>query len=131
MSSDMTAWLAIGGAGFFLLLFVGLLLRHSVRPLLLWPALILLGAVLLTPAPHPSAEGVWVPAFVIALFEGLLQSSGNPSVALRLLLASCVTALAVSGGICGLLALRSRVSSRKEAHRSARQDTDLTTQAEG
>ena len=106
MSGDVLAWWIIVGAGLGCLLATGLLLRHSVRAYLLWPFLAVLAALLLVPAPHPGAPGTWAPAFVIALFEGLFQPSGQPTAALRLLLAGCVAALAVSAGICGLMALR-------------------------
>lgn len=108
MSDYELAWVIIAGSGVLCLAAVGLLLRHSVRGVLLWPALALLAALLLVPAPHPGAEGVWAPAFVVALFEGLFQPSGSPTVSLRLLLAGLVVALAVGGGVAGLLALRRR-----------------------
>ena len=113
MSGYAMAWTIIAGAGLACLVFVGLLLRHSVRPLLLWPALALLAAVMLVPAPHPGAEGTWAPAFVVALFEGLFQTDGKPTTALRLLLAGCLSALALSGGVCGLIALRQSALRRR------------------
>ncbi len=107
MSGYEIAWVVVAVAGVLCIAATGMLLRHSVRPLLLFPALTLLAAVLFVPAPHPGAEGVWAPAFLVALFEGLFQMDGNPTAALRLLLAGCVAALVVSGGVSGLLALRS------------------------
>ena len=117
MSGYALAWAIITGAGIACLVFVGLLLRHSVRPLLLWPALALLAAVMLVPAPHPGADGTWAPAFLVALFEGLFQTDGKPTTALRLLLAGCLSALALSGGVCGLIALRQNTLRRRSDER--------------
>tara|TARA_B100000315_G_scaffold256417_1_gene302278 strand:- start:3882 stop:4214 length:333 start_codon:yes stop_codon:yes gene_type:complete len=41
--------------------------------------------VLMLPAPVPGFEGRFAPAFLVALFEGLFQPSGEPWPALKLL----------------------------------------------
>lgn len=115
MNGYELAWVIIAVSGVLCLATVGMLLRHSVRGVLLWPALAVLAALLLVPAPHPGADGVWAPAFVVALFEGLFQPSGSPTVALRLLLAGLLVALALGGGVAGLMALRRRRKAREVA----------------
>ncbi len=71
----------IGCLGFFFLLTrrVGnLLLRSLLRCLaMVW---------ILLPAPVPDYPGIYAPAFVVLMFEGVLQSTGNPDLALRILL---------------------------------------------
>ena len=108
MTDEALAWWLISLSGVVCVAAVGMLLRRSVRPVLLWPALSVLAVLLLLPAPHPGSEGTYAPAFVIALFEGVFQASGQPTTALRLLLAGLLVAMVLSAGIAGLFSLRKR-----------------------
>lgn len=47
-------------------------------------------AIVATPAPIPGFPQHYAPAFIVAIFEGILQDDGAPGVALRLLLAGSV-----------------------------------------
>lgn len=59
---------------------------------------ILIPVWLLLPAPVPNFPGNYAPAFLIAIFEGLLQVDGQPAQSLRLLLfASTAVMLGVLG----------------------------------
>ena len=59
---------------------------------------ILIPVWLLLPAPVPNFPGNYAPAFLIAIFEGLLQVDGQPGQSLRLLLfASTAVMLGVLG----------------------------------
>jgi hypothetical protein len=63
-----------------------------------WRALVVLlvPVLLLTPAPVPGYQGQFAPAFLVLLFEGLLQAEGEVKVALRVL---GYAAIACAGGV--------------------------------
>lgn len=52
-------------------------------------------ALLVTPAPVPEYPPHYAPAFIVAIFEGILQAEGSAGVALRLLLLGITTAVAI------------------------------------
>ena len=110
MSGYAMAWWLVGGCGVVCLVAVAMLFRHQARTWVLASLVLLMAAVLLVPAPHPGAPGVWAPAFVIALFEGLFQSNGNPTVALRILVVSCLCAIAIVVTALLILWLRAKRS---------------------
>lgn len=56
------------------------------KNLLRWLPLLLL----IVPAGIPGYEGEYAPAFVVAVFEALFQTNGNPLPALRILLLTLV-----------------------------------------
>ncbi len=62
--------------------------RGFLRAWLLFTSL----ALMLTPAPVPGFDGHLAPAFIVLLFEALLQHQGNPGQSFKLLLASCLAA---------------------------------------
>ena len=71
---------AVACLGFFFLL------TRRVYPQILRILLRCLGAVwLLLPAPVPMYPGYYAPAFVVLVFEGLLQAEGSPGLSLRIL----------------------------------------------
>jgi hypothetical protein len=51
-------------------------------------------AFLVTPAPVPEYPSNFAPAFIVAVFEGVLQSGGSPWAAVRLLLVGLMLAIA-------------------------------------
>jgi hypothetical protein len=61
-------------------------------------------ALLVTPAPVPTSPLNYAPAFVIALFEGVLQSDGEPRMAVQMLLLGVMVVVAVT--TLGRLGLR-------------------------
>jgi hypothetical protein len=90
-----TIWLLIIGAG---VVGIGaaymLVIRRVPSGYLRALACALILALLWTPAPIPGYPSNYAPAFIVVVFEGLLQASGNPWVAVRLLLAGVTLAIA-------------------------------------
>jgi hypothetical protein len=64
-------------------------------------------AVLLTPAPVPDHPLNYAPAYIVAVFEGVLQTGGEPGVAVRMLLAGVALVIAVIT-LAGLVLQRRR-----------------------
>lgn len=95
MMSYSSVWLMVIGIGCVAMLGVYMLIRRL--PWLYLRALVcaLLLALLLTPAPVPGHPANYAPAFIVAVFEGLLQSGGSPGVAVRMLLVGFALAIAV------------------------------------
>ena len=78
----LNAWLIAAVAAVACLAFFFLLTRR-IGSLLVRILLRCLAAVwLLLPAPVPEYFGQYAPAFVVLVFEGLLQSDGDPALAL-------------------------------------------------
>ena len=90
-----SAWLIVIATGCVAMLGVYMLVRRM--PSLYLRALLcaLLLALFLTPAPVPGHPLNYAPAFIVAVFEGLLQSGGSPGVAVRMLLVGFALAIAV------------------------------------
>lgn len=63
----------------------------------LWRRLLvgLVGVWFLLPAPVPGYEGSFAPAFIVLIFEGLLQSDGAPAAAAAILAAGSLIVTAV------------------------------------
>ncbi len=90
--SEQIAWTVALAAA--LLAFVGIraLTRHlRSRFLRTWLRALSL-ALMLTPAPVPNFAGHYAPAAIVALFEAVFQARGEPTQALKLLLATCLLA---------------------------------------
>ncbi len=51
--------------------------------------------ILLVPAPVPSFEGRYAPAFVVMLFEAAFQTEGTPLQAAQILLAGAIAVVAL------------------------------------
>ena len=72
------------------------LLTRRIGSLFLRTLLRCLGAVwLLLPAPVPNYPGNFAPAFVVWIFEGILQSDGEPLLSIQILLWSSLAVLAL------------------------------------
>jgi len=69
-------------------------------------------ALLVTPAPVPGHPQNYAPAFIVAVFEGVLQTGGSPGVAVRLLIAVMVAMTVLSFGALALR--RAKPSPRPE-----------------
>jgi len=97
VTSYTTAWLVIVVAAVLGTLCLVLLTRHLqtawLRRGLRWLPLLLLTI----PAGIPGYDGDYAPAFVVAVFEALFQTDGNPWPALRML------ALAFVIGVSGII----------------------------
>ncbi len=63
---------------------------------------------MLIPAPVPNFAGQYAPAFVVLLFEWLLQTDGDPSVAIRILVAATLAVIGLVSLAHGLKRYRSR-----------------------
>ena len=98
--SYVGVWLIVTGAGCATLLCAYMLLRAIGSGYLRVLACGLILVLLLTPAPVPGYPLNYAPAFIVALFEGVLKADGSPEVALRLLgVASLAIALLVLGAV--------------------------------
>ena len=102
--SYASVWLIVIGTAGVATIGVYLLVRQLTSGFLRALVCALILALLLTPAPVPEHPVNFAPAFIVAIFEGLLQSDGSPWVALRLLLVGLTVALAAV--TLGALALR-------------------------
>lgn len=63
---------------------------------------------MLIPAPVPNFDGQYAPAFVVLMFEWLLQTDGDPAVAIRILIAATVAVIGLVSLAHGLKKYRSR-----------------------
>ncbi len=63
---------------------------------------------MLIPAPVPHYDGQYAPAFIVVMFEWLLQSNGDPSVAVRILIAATLVVVGLVSLAHGLKNYRSR-----------------------
>ena len=104
MTSYSWAWLIIIVAGCVGVMGTYMLIRFVVSEFIRVLVCGLVLALLLTPAPVPGHPSSYAPAFIVAIFEGVLQSGGNPGVALRQLLLGFVVAFAAV--IFGTIGLR-------------------------
>ncbi len=113
----LVAWIVVFVAGLCGLFGIYVLSR-PIRAL--FPRVILLGLAaiwMFTPAPVPNFEGQYAPAFVVMMFEWLLQTDGEPGVALRILIAASVAAvglLSLAFGLKNLQRRRQEPSADKE-----------------
>ncbi|MCZ6618777.1 MAG: hypothetical protein O7E57_11655 [Gammaproteobacteria bacterium] len=107
------AWIVVLAAGLGGLIGVYVLTRSI--PTLLPRTLVrsLITTWMLIPAPVPHYDSQYAPAFVVMLFEWLLQTDGDPGVAIRILLAATVAVVALVSLAHGLKSYRSR---RSDAH---------------
>ena len=104
----LVAWIVVFGAG-VCGLFGLYVLSRPIRAL--FPRAIILGLVavwMFTPAPVPNFEGQYAPAFVVMMFEWLLQTDGEPGVALRILIAASVAVVGLLSLAFGLKNLQRR-----------------------
>lgn len=96
--TEPLAWLIAVGAGLGALFCVYVLTRPMrngfLKPWLRCVAMV----VLLVPAPVPGFDAYYAPAFVVALFEAVLQRDGQPGLALGLLLAGVVAVTVLVAG---------------------------------
>ena len=92
------AWAVAAGAGLLTVAGICMLTRPMrsgfLKSWLRWVAAI----VLLWPAPVPRFDAHYAPAFVVVLFEALLQRDGEPLPAAALLASGIVGATLVVGG---------------------------------
>lgn len=105
-------WLIVIGAGCATLFSLYMLLRPRGSGYLRALACGLVLGLLLTPAPVPGYPLNYAPAFVVAIFEGVLKADGSPGVALRLLGVVLVAVTILTLGAKGVR--RWRPSSRPE-----------------
>ncbi|MFP6814235.1 MAG: hypothetical protein VB949_00985 [Pseudomonadales bacterium] len=95
-------WLIVIGAGGATLFCAYMPLRATGPGYLRALACGLILVLLLTPAPVPGYPLNYAPAFVVAVFEGVLKSDGTPGVALRLLGVATVTITVLVLGASGV-----------------------------
>ncbi len=89
-----TAWAVAFGGGLLAFAFWCLMTRGVRRGSLRWLLRLLPGAWMLVPAPVPGYEGQYAPAFIVALFEAVLQENGAPQTAFAVLAVASVVVLA-------------------------------------
>jgi hypothetical protein len=87
------AWVAVGVSALVLLLALQRALRRWHAPLFKALAGWWLLLVLITPAQVPRHAEDFAPAFLVYLFEALLQREGNPAAAGRILAAASAGAI--------------------------------------
>ena len=102
------AWIVVLAAGLGSLIGVYVLTRSipSLFPRTLLRSLVTVW--MLIPAPVPHYDGQYAPAFVVVMFEWLLQTNGDPTVAVRILIASTVAVIGLVSLAHGLKRYRSR-----------------------
>lgn len=104
----MVAWL-VWGTATLLVLAGGFWLTRWIRPLfvrdLLW---FLVAGTLLVPAGAGSFDGYHAPAWIVFLFEALLQTEGDPVDALMMLVVGWVLALLALIIVTGMRLYRGR-----------------------
>lgn len=100
-----TAWAVAFGGGLLAFAFWCLMTRGIRRGSLRWLLRLLPGAWMLVPAPVPGYEGQYAPAFIVALFEAVLQEDGSPQTAFAVL---AVASVAVLAGVAAVSLLRWR-----------------------
>jgi len=79
------AWIVVGVAGLGTLVGLFLLTRWITNAWLRWLLLSLCAVWLLLPWNIQVVEGQYAPAFIVALFEGVFRTDGNPRPALTIL----------------------------------------------
>ena len=89
----VVAWIVVLLAGLGGLVGVYVLTRSI--PALLPRTLVrsLITTWMLIPAPVPHYDGQYAPAFVVMMFEWLLQTDGDPGVAIRILIAATIAVI--------------------------------------
>jgi hypothetical protein len=91
----LIAWLVVAVAGLATLAGIFMLTR-SIETLWLRSLLRCLATVwLLVPSPIVAVDGYYAPAYVVAIFEGLLRPDGNPKPALFVLALASVAVVIV------------------------------------
>ncbi len=102
------AWIVVLAAGLGSLIGVYVLTRSipSLFPRTLLRSLVIVW--MLIPAPVPHYDGQYAPAFVVVMFEWLLQTNGDPTVAVRILIAATVAVIGLVSLAHGLKKYRSR-----------------------
>ena len=90
MTPYSIAWLVAGGAGLIGTLTMVFWTRHMKIGWLRRALCVLPILLLLVPAGIPDFPGNYAPAFVVAVFEALFQTDGQPLAALRMLLLALV-----------------------------------------
>jgi hypothetical protein len=115
----LVAWSVVLIAGLATLACIFILTRRIPSPW--WRTLLrCLAAVwLLIPAPIQVVQGYYAPAFIVALFEGLFRTGGNPAPALRLLVIASLTVVVV-------LLVKLAVNTRRERIQSSLAPKDPT-----
>ena len=94
-SEMFVAWMVVGGAGLATLAGIFVLTRF-IPVLWLRSLLRCLAAVwLLMPAKIQVVSGYYAPAFIVLIFEGVFRREGDPSQAIRVLMAGTLVVLAV------------------------------------
>ncbi|MCC5885599.1 MAG: hypothetical protein JJT88_04110 [Gammaproteobacteria bacterium] len=90
----LIAWL-VWGVAMLLVLAGGFWMTRWIRPLWLRDLLrFLAAATLLVPTGAGSFEGVYAPAWIVFLFEALLQTEGDPVPAMMMLTVAWALAIA-------------------------------------
>lgn len=95
MSAYGWAWLIVAAMVPLALFALHRAMRGAWAPRTRLAVLVLLGAVLLLPAPVPSYPGHYAPAFLVFAFESLFQRPGEPGTAGLILAAGAAATLAV------------------------------------
>lgn len=93
------AWLVAGGAGLIGTVTMVFWTRHLSIGWLRRSLCVLPILLLLVPAAIPGYPGTYAPAFVVAIFEALFQTDGQPLAALRMLLLALVVGVLVVIGL--------------------------------
>ncbi len=104
------AWIVVLAAGLGGLIGVYVLTRSipSLFPRTLLRSLVTVWMFI--PAPVPHYDGQYAPAFVVVMFEWLLQTNGDPTVAVRILIAATIAVIGLVSLAHGLKKYRSRTS---------------------
>jgi hypothetical protein len=92
--SYLYAWLVVAGAGILGALGLFILTRKVGSPRLRAILRLLPPVLLLAPAPVPSYDGQFAPAFIVLVFESLFQAAGEPLAAGLILVVAGITAIA-------------------------------------
>jgi len=91
----LVAWGVVVAAGLGALVGVFALTRWIETPLIRWLLRVLAAVWMLLPWKIQVVEGYYAPAFIVALFEGVFRSDGNPRPPLMLLALVTLLVLAV------------------------------------
>ena len=100
------AWIVVLVSGLGGLIGVYVLTRSipSLYPRTLLRSLVT--AWMLIPAPVPHYDGQYAPAFVVLMFEWLLQTDGEPGVSIRILIVTTITVIGLVSVAQGLRGYR-------------------------
>ena len=99
MSPYSIAWLVAGGAGLIGTVTMVFWTRHLNIGWLRRSLCVLPVLLLLVPAAIPDFPGNYAPAFVVAVFEALFQTDGQPLAALRMLLLAFIVGVVIVIGL--------------------------------